>query len=453
MPKNIITPGRRLIQISYNFKELKSETGGMLLEKIEIINTLKEDNVVAAGCTEPVAVGLAAAAAYEQVEGTLIKVEVWTDPNIYKNGLGVVIPGTQKAGLNLAAALGSLIGQTDKNLEIFSDVKYDFLNKAQKLIEQDKVIVNPLDKKSPLYVEAIVSTDKGTGKAIIKESHDNITYLECNGKPVYKKDINTAKSKDQKINYSEFNIAEFIELVESIDLKKIQFLNEGIQLNMKIAEYGLNKSPGFGVGSKISNLIANQKLPSDLSNKIKAWTAAACDARMSGVNLPVMSCSGSGNQGIMTTIPLAITASELDCTHDQLLKARAIAIILTNYIKHHIGNLSAICGGAVAASIGASAGIAYLLKGSTDQIVAVIDNIIANNSGVVCDGAKPSCAIKLMTAADLSYQTALLSVNGLHISCGNGIIVGKTEKTVQNLGQLSREGMEKTDETIFKIMF
>lgn len=423
-----------------------------MITQEDIIEILKDGVVPALGCTEPIAVALAcAAASYRRKD--IEKLDVLVSPNIYKNGMSVGIPGLKEVGLDAAAAIGAAGGDFTLGLQLLSNITGEDMDRYYKIRERDIVSVGVSDNGENLYVEANIKTVTGSGKCIIRNSHSNITYLEVDGEvKIDKKKDKNLSCKPAKQKLMGVKIADLVNAVNNIEYSKLEFLLEGVEMNKKAAEYGLSKRPGMGVGASIKDCISKGIISDDLYHKAQAYTAAASDTRMSGYFMPVMSSAGSGNHGLTAIMPVAVAAEEVGASDEKLARALAISHLITIYIKNYTGTLSALCGCGVAAATGAAAAIAYLLGANIEQLEGAINNMAADVSGMICDGAKPGCALKLSTAAGAAVNSALLAIEGSVVPCGNGIIGRTCEDTIKNLGKVSFPGMRETDKTILKVM-
>lgn len=418
----------------------------------ELLQIMYSEIKPAVGCTEPVAVALATAEAARLLKEDIRTVEVLVDPNIYKNGMGVFIPGTEKSGLPFAAALGALAGEPELALEVLRNVDVSDIARADGLVRENRVNVRFIPEINGIYVEALAVSAHNTAKVIISGRHEHIVYKEFNGDPVL--DLRTAVA-NSGISLSSLNalsVGDIIDRVNGFSSDELSFLSFVIASNRGIAETGLEQPLGMGAGYKWQQLIKSNAIPADMSNVAKAYAAAAADARMSGRNLPVMSCAGSGNQGLMASLPVIIAADFLQPQPLTLYRALALSFLLTMYAKSHIGRLSALCGCAIAASLGAGAGIGYLLGLNKQGIANIINNLIGDISGMICDGAKPGCSLKLMTAVDAACQMALLAKEGVAIAPGSGIVCSAPEDSIRNIGMLSKPGMIETDRIILDMM-
>lgn len=418
-----------------------------------IVQTLKEEVVPAMGCTEPVAVALACAKAKELIDYNEINyVKVFVSPNIYKNGLAVGIPNTNEVGLQIAAALGIVSGGSEKGLEVLDGIQKKQVENAKDLIKSEKLSLEIKDSKDKVYIEANLITDKGTSKAIIKKKHNQFVYLEKQGEVILNEiESNVERVETKNILYS-LEITEIIKEIEKLQYKDIEFMLEGLTMNEKMARAGLSKKTGMGVGFSFYENMEKGILSDDLMNSAMMLTAAASDARMSGISLPVMSSNGSGNNGLTAILPILAYSKKFNVDNEKLAKALAISHIVNSYIKHYIGRLSALCGCGVAAGTGASVAIAWLMGADEEKINGAIKNMLASTSGMICDGAKVGCALKLATSASTAVQSALLAVSNNIVPAKNGIVAETAEDTIKNLETLSMEGMNITDNVILNIM-
>lgn len=418
-----------------------------------ILQTLKEEVVPAMGCTEPVAVALACAKAKELIAFNYIEsVEVFVSPNIYKNGLSVGIPNTKEVGLYIAAALGIIAGESEKDLRVLEGINETEVKLAKELLHREKLTLDIKDTEDKVYVEVNLETDKGNCSVIISRKHNRFVYIERLGEiliDLRKEDIDSNKGKNLLYN---LEIREIIKEIEKIPHEDIAFMLEGIEMNEAIAMVGLEDKMGMGVGFSLKKSIQQGILSEDLMTSSMMLTAAASDARMSGLNLSVMSSNGSGNNGLTAILPIVAYKNRFNVEDEKLAKAVAISHIMNSYIKHYIGRLSALCACGVAAGTGAGIAIAWLMGASYEQIDGVIKNTLANTSGMICDGAKEGCAIKLSTAASVAVQSAILAINDSIVPSRNGIVAETAEETIKNLGVLSSEGMNIADAIILKTM-
>lgn len=416
----------------------------------------------ALGCTEPVAIALASAAAAALLDERRVDaLDIWVDPNIYKNGMAVAIPGTPGlSGLDMAGALGALAGDPALKLEVLAPIDDAAVRAAERILKADKVKVRLLEDHKGLYIRAMVRSGHQRAKAIVQDQHDHITGLELNGKAITAHPLLVCGDHTKcdsglaglEAWLKERSLAELVDLVDQFDQDDLAFIEEGIATNLRLAEYGLKHGPGMGVGQALDRLVRQRIIRKDMIQAARILTSAAADARMAGAKLPAMSSAGSGNHGLTAILPLCAVFDYVDCDRPTLLQAVGLSHIITAYIKAHTGRLSAVCGCSIAAGAGVSAGVAYLMAGSISHIAGAIKNVAEDLAGVICDGAKTGCALKLATAAGTAVQAALFSLQGVTVQPTDGIIDHSPEQTMQNIGTLSTQGMIETDRTILKIM-
>lgn len=419
----------------------------------DLLFILKNEVKPSLGCTEPVALGIAVSEAYRVVKGILGKVNIRLSPNIYKNGMGVGIPGTTEKGLFFAAALGITCGDSKAGLEVFKNVNNEFIKLANELLAKNIFSIMIEEELENFYIEAEVHTNQGTGICVIKDRHTNIILVKSNEKIILQKeDSKEIKENNSYGRLKEYKVADIRKFVESVDFTDIEFLLDGVKMNMDIAEMGLKEKSGPGLGAALNLLMKEGVMQDDIINKARVLTASACDARMAGVNMPVMSSAGSGNHGLTAIIPTNIIAVHMGFGKEKLARMLAFSHLVTSYIKVYTGRLSAICGCAIAAGIGASVSITWALGGTDQQIYGAIKNMIASLSGMVCDGAKGGCAFKLSTAVSEAMIQAQFALKDVFVSDIDGIIGNDVETTIKNLGEFCTEGMKCADASIINIM-
>lgn len=420
---------------------------------------LQKEVAPALGCTEPVAIALGAAAAASLLPGREVdSLEVWVDPNIYKNGIAVLIPGTGGlCGLDLAAALGALGGDPALKMEVLESIDEDTVRQAQELIQRGAVKVNLLSKHG-LHIKTVLRSGQDTAESEITHSHDHIVSLRLNDREVSDSPLLDGQEegsgdREQLENWLRSqSLACFLDLLDDLDSEDFEFLQQSITFNMRLAEYGLKHGPGLGVGKTMDRLVRQRLIKKDMILAARMLTSAAADARMAGVKLPAMSSAGSGNHGLTAVLPIWAVKDYVECELQETLRAIALSHILTSYVKTHTGRLSAVCGCSVAAGAGAAAGVAYLLGGDISHMAGAMKNLIQDLAGVVCDGAKAGCAMKLATAAGSAVQAALFALQGVNVQSTDGIIDTTMEQTAHNLGTLSTQGMMETDRIILQIL-
>lgn len=415
----------------------------------------------ALGCTEPIAVALASARAAEELRscGAVCEtVDIAVSCNILKNGMGVGIPGTGMVGLQVAAALGVVCGRSEYGLEVLHDLCPDSVSRARLMTGSGNVRVTLADTEEQLYVKAAVYGGGHCAEAEISGSHDSIVRVRLDGidrldasgrSDAHGRDVNEqAADPDMARNITVMEIYEF---ATTVPLEKIEFMQESVTMNSRLSDEGLTHPYGLQVGRTLVEKDNSAVYGDNLLTAAMSRTAAASDARMAGCTLSAMSNSGSGNQGITVTMPVIAIAEKTGANHEQLMRAISLAHLVAIHIKGYLGKLSALCG-CVIASTGASCGIVYLRGGGYDEICSAIKNMIGNITGMVCDGAKVGCALKVASGVACALQSAVLALEDKCISSNDGIIEEDIEKTISNLGRIGREGMRYTDKMILDIM-
>ena len=423
-----------------------------------LIDILKAEVKPAVGCTEPVAVALACAKAKELLGEDVVKNKILVSPNVYKNAMCVGIPGTERLGLKIAVAMGLVGGKSEDGLTLLEGLTDEQVKKSEEYMDATPISIEPLDTKEKVVIDVTLEGENNKSRVIIKTKHDNFVFLQQNNLVLLDEvdgfaemaEVQTTEKKENIMDH--ITIEEIITNVENMDLEDIKFLLDGIEMNMDMAKYGLENNIGIGVGRGIKESIEEGLLGDGIMTKAMLLTAAASDARMGGAKLPVMSSNGSGNHGLTAILPIVAYAQKYPQNDEKMAKALAISHLLTAYVKNFTGRLSAVCGCGVAASTGASAGIAWLMDGNINHIYGAIENMIADLSGMICDGAKAGCALKLSSAASAAVQSAVIAKQGYSVPALNGIVGTKAEESIQNLGKVSDKGMQITDEIILNVM-
>ena len=416
------------------------------------LELLKKEVVPALGCTEPIAVAFAAAKATQVLSKTPQKIEVLLSTNMLKNAMGVGIPGTGMTGVSIATALGAIGGNPEAGLEVLKDIKPEDIVAAKKMVSEKRVSVNLKTTDEKLYIEVICSYEKMCSRVIIKRTHTNVVLIELNGKVIFKNDDTDISLKEVEDECIELSVKKIYDYAQSVRIEDVDFLLQGARMNKLVSDEGLKNDYGLKVGKSISENSKVSPFVEDLSSFIVSVTAAASDARMAGCNLPVMSTAGSGNQGIAASLPAFAAAMKLGKSDEELTRALVISNLMTIYIKTYLGRLSPLCGSGVAATTGSSCAITYLLGGKLENINYAIKNMIANVTGVICDGAKSGCALKIASGVSAAVQSAVLAINGVEATDNDGIIDRDVDNTVRNLGIIGTKGMKETDNVILKIM-
>jgi L-cysteine desulfidase len=421
------------------------------MEKSKILKILEKELVIALGCTEPVAIALAASTAKSYAKGQIEEISVKASGNIIKNAKSVGIPGMTSCGLDFAAALGAVAGDPNKQLEVLNGLNADDERAALKLIEEGKVISGQADTPKRLYIELTVKTDKHTSRVVISDNHSNITLIEVDDQVVYQGGCENIGFQSDVEELTTLSIDEIVEWVQMVDLSYLSLVKQSIELNRIIGREGLSGDYGLKVGKTIKENVKKGILSDDIATAAMSLAAAGSDARMAGSTLPVMANTGSGNQGIAVTLPVVAVAEKLQVTEEKMIRAVALSHLITIHIKSKFGRLSALCGVTVA-GMGASGAIVYLLDGNLQQIKAAIQNTIGNVSGMICDGAKAGCAMKVSTCSNVAVQSALLALNNQEIKSTDGFIHDDVEKSIESFCKLGNEGTRHTDELILKLM-
>lgn len=413
----------------------------------EYIKILEEELVVAQGCTEPIAVAYATALATEGLKGACSKIKIMSSGNIIKNAKSVVVPNTNGLkGMQASALAGMVGGKSKLGLEVLSDITREDIVEINKLISKDIVTINKLDTPITLHLIVKVYNEQHSCEVELKHMHTNVTRLSIDGVDQIISQCDENSFNTPHTDRSILSVSRIIDFVENADIEDYRkLLEQQIIHNIAIAKEGLLNDYGVGVGKSI--LASNQTL----ENKIKAYAAAGSDARMSGSTLPVVTNSGSGNQGMTCSIPVIIMAQEMNVSSEKMLKALLLSNLITIHIKTGITRLSSYCGAIVAAT-GSAAGFAYLNDATTVQIENTITNILGNISGVICDGAKESCPSKIASGLDAAFQAWYLAKQNKVYSHGCGIVNNNIEKTIINVGILGSVGMKETDQVILDIM-
>ncbi|MDM0812110.1 L-serine ammonia-lyase, iron-sulfur-dependent, subunit alpha [Clostridium perfringens] len=414
------------------------------------LRTLKKEVVPSEGCTEPIAIAYAASIAAEHLKGEIKEVNIYLSKNVIKNALGVGRPGTGGVGIEIAVALGISIQKSYKKLTILSNFTEDELKKAKEIVDKNIINIKQKNTNKALYIEVELLSETSKSKVIIEDTHTNVTLIECDDEIIM--DNNSEVSEDLEEDYKLFKIADIYNFAKEADFDDIKFILESAKMNEKVSEEGLKGDYGLQVGSKIIEKGNFNLFSNDASNKIIAASAAASDARMDGCAMPIMTTAGSGNQGIACSIPVAQTARLLDKSEEELARALVLSNLVTIRIKKHMGRLSPLCGAGIAGATGASCGITYLLGGDLENINYCINNMISDLSGMICDGAKETCALKIATGTNAAIQCANLAINGISATANDGIVAKDVEETIESIETLIQNGFKNVDDTILNIM-
>lgn len=415
----------------------------------QIISLIKREVVPAVGCTEPVAVALCVAKATETLGVIPDKIEVHLSGNMIKNAMGVGIPGTGMIGLPIAVALGAIVGKSEYNLEVLRDVTPDAVEKGKRYIAEQRIGIY-LDSEAPsnLYVNVRVFAAGKEATAVISGAHTNFVLVEKDGVCVMRKD--TSDSSDASGADISLNLKTVYDFATTAPIDEISFILDAKKLNLAAAEFALKGDYGHSLGSTVLHFGEKFFGDTPVAHAI-TLTSAACDARMGGAMVPVMSNSGSGNQGITATMPVVSYAQDINASEETTIRALTLSHLTSIYIKQSLGRLSALCG-CVVASTGASSALVYLMGGGYEQVCNAVKNMVANLTGMICDGAKPSCSMKISSGVSTAMMSAMLAMNGHAVSSAEGIVAEDVDATIHNLTSIGRDAMQATDSLVLKIM-
>lgn len=414
------------------------------------IDLLHEEVVPALGCTEPVAVALTAAQAAEALGLTPERLEVAVSANLLKNGMGVMVPGTGSMGLSIAAAAGALGGRSSLGLECLRHMDEAQVAAAKALVEAGNVELKLADNDLLLYCTVTAHAQGHSGKAELVDSHANITRVWSDGRLVFAKEEKPENEAGEDRPWP-LTLAGIYDFAVGAPLEDISFILEAARMNRTVAEEGLKSQYGLAVGKSMDAQIRQRILADDMASFAVKLTAAAADARMAGIMMPVMSNSGSGNQGITCTMPVVACAIRLQIGDEALTRALIMSHLTSIHVKHHLGRLSAHCG-AMVAGTASGCGIAMLLGGGLREMEMTVRNMVGNMAGMICDGAKSSCALKVASAVGAGIQAAMLAMSGSAVPGNEGIVDDDIEVCIANLGRLGSTGMRETDKVILDIM-
>lgn len=417
----------------------------------QIIALVKREVVPAIGCTEPMAVALAVAKVKELLGEVPDKITVLLSANMLKNAMGVGIPGTNMVGLPIAIALGALAGKSEYQLEVLKDISPVDVEAGRAYIAEQRIqIGRAKDTQEKLYIEVVGQTACHEVKVIISGMHTHFSFISKNGETLLDDAHATVCDSDASED-PKLSMRLVYDFATTAPIEDIRFILQTAYLNNKAAEMSLHNSYGHGLGRTIFMEPKSQFFGNGIYAKILAYTSAACDARMAGVKIPVMSNSGSGNQGIAATMPVYVFAKERLKTEEELIRALMLSHLAVIYIKQSFGRLSPLCGCVVAAT-GSACGLTYLMNGTYEEICYAVKNMIANITGMICDGAKPSCSLKVATGVSTAVLSAMLAVEDKAVTSVEGIIDDDVDKCVRNMANIGLKGMSETDNFVLDIM-
>ncbi len=425
-------------------------------EREQILALFNREVVPAIGCTEPMAVSLCVAKAAETLGEKPARIEVFLSANILKNAMGVGIPGTGMVGLPIAIALGALIGKSEYELEVLRDVTPEAVQTGCQYIAEKRINIGLKKDNCPdkLYIETLCYNEKGdVSRAVIQHDHNHFVYVSktVDGKENILLNSPLAHLGEEETDDKELSLRKVYEFATTSPIEELRFIDEARRLNENAAKLALKGNYGHELGKTLSRPLGRGIMGDSIFSHILSETSSACDARMAGAMIPVMSNSGSGNQGIAATLPVVVFGRENHNTEEEITRALVLSHLTAIYCKQSLGKLSALCG-CVLAATGSSCGITYLMGGSYDQVAYSVKNMIANLAGMVCDGAKPSCALKVSSGVSTAVLSAMLAIQNRYVTNVEGLIEDDVDRCIHNLTRIGAEGMNETDEMVLDIM-
>ena len=425
-------------------------------ERERIIALINREVVPAIGCTEPMAVSLCVAKATETLGSVPARIDLLLSANILKNAMGVGIPGTGMIGLPIAVALGALVGKSEYGLEVLRDSDDAAVAEGKKFLEGDHISIGlKQDIVEKLYIEVICTGEDGSSSmAVIAREHTHFIFVSrtsAEGQCTVLLDEPLSDSKSDEKKEEELNLRLVYDFATTSPIEELEFINEARRLNENVAKEALKGNYGHSLGKTLQRPLGIGIMGNTIFSHIISATSSACDARMAGAKIPVMSNSGSGNQGIAATMPVVVFAQENHNTEEELTRALILSHLTAIYIKQSLGRLSALCG-CVVASTGSSCGITYLMGGNYDQVAYSVKNMIANLAGMVCDGAKPSCALKVSSGVSTAVLSAMLAIQNRYVTNVEGLIEDDVDRCIHNLTRVGGAGMDETDRMVLDIM-
>ncbi len=419
----------------------------------QFIRAVQEEVKPALGCTEPVSLALACAIAAEQLGTEVTKIEAWVSPNLMKNGLGVTVPGTGMVGLPIAAALGAIGGNAQAGLEVLKDATPEALARAKALLEAGLVQVKlqePCDEI--LYSRACVYAGEASAMVTIAGGHTRVVEVVCRGETRFTLDEPQGEVNEDPLSVlSDTTLAQIVAFAEQVPFGAIRFILQAGELNDALSREGLSGKWGLHIGATLTKQRSRGWLAQDVGSDIVIRTSAASDARMGGATLPAMSNSGSGNQGIAATMPVVVVAEHVQADQERLARALMLSHLSAIYIHHQLPRLSALCA-ATTAAMGAAAGMAWLMGGGYQTIAMAIGSMIGDVSGMICDGASNSCAMKVSTSVGSAWKAVMMALDETAVTGNEGIVAHDVEESIANLCALACRSMQATDRQIIEIM-
>ena len=419
----------------------------------QLIKLVKHEVLPALGCTEPISLALAAATATQYIDKNEIShIDAYVSPNLMKNGMGVTVPGTGMVGLAIAAAIGAIGGDAEAGLEVLKNITQQQIEQAKTMLNEHKVNVQMANNNTAIYSEANIYTRRDHVRVCIENSHTNVILIEKNGEIIFKADNQRQDDSKDVVIIKSMSVKQIYEFASQADFADIEFILHSAELNDALSQEGLRRDYGLSIAATLHEQTKNGLLADDLLSKVIIRTTAASDARMGGATLPAMSNSGSGNQGITATMPVVVVADYLEAMPEQLARALILSHTIAIYIHSKFPPLSALCAASTAA-MGSAAGMAWLLgKGQYEPVNMAICNMIGDLSGIICDGASNSCAMKVSTSVSSGFKAVLMALNRIRVTGNEGIVCDSVETSINNLGAIVSNSMKATDTQIIDIM-
>lgn len=420
------------------------------IERRQINALVKSEVVPAIGCTEPIAVALCVAKATEVLGKRPEKITVLLSANILKNAMGVGIPGTGMIGLPIAVALGALIGKSAYQLEVLKDSTSDTVEEGKRFIDEKRIHISLKDGiEEKLYIEVCCEAGEDKSTAVIAGGHTTFIYIALNNDILLSRQAEASTKAEEKA--LDLSLRKVYDFAMTTPLDEIRFILETARLNKAAAERSFEGDYGHALGKILRGTYEHKIMGDSVFSHILSYTSGACDARMAGAMIPVMSNSGSGNQGISATLPVLVYAEENGKSEEEIIRALMLSHLTVIYIKQSLGRLSALCGCVVAAT-GSSCGITWLMGGTYEQVAYAVQNMIANLTGMICDGAKPSCALKVTTGVSTAVLSAIMAMENRCVTSVEGIIDEDVDQSIRNLTKIGSKGMNETDKLVLEIM-
>ena len=418
-----------------------------------LLDLVYQDVKPAIGCTEPVALAYAGSVCRKYVTGDINKIVLTTSKNIYKNGKSVMVPHTNgKSGLKLAFCLGLLNGDDTKNLMVLSDIDEDKLNNTLNFLNEVNIIQEIEYNCHSVYIKSEVLTDNENIEVVISAGHTNIVLIKVDDEVLLEKNVcDTSSSIDEDlIKTLDFDI--LVEITKDVDITELEYIKEGIKLNMEVFNEAIDSNYALNIGKTLKSLQDKNIIGTDVVTTIRIATSAAADMRMGGGELPVMTSGGSGNQGLGVILPIYLVSQKENIDEEKTLRAIFLAHLINKYVKVYSGKLSGMCGCAIGAGVGVCAGMTYMLGGTNEQIKGACNNLLANLTGIICDGAKDNCSLKLSVCASEAVVSSYLALNGVIVRNKVGIISDSVENTIKNVGILCNQGFKYSDDILLELI-